>query len=43
MSFKKIHEIRRKQNESFRLEAKMIKDGVRLSEKREDSRDSRMT
>ena len=27
---------------NFRLVAKTIKDGVRLSEKREDSRDSRM-
>ena len=42
MSFEKIREIRGKQNEGFRLEAKMIKDGVWLSEKREDLRDSRM-
>ena len=27
---------------NFRLEAETIKDGVQLSEKREDSRDSRM-
>ena len=41
-NFEKIREICGKQNEGFRLEAKTIKDGVQLSEKREDSRDSRM-
>ena len=41
-SFEKIRKLCGKQNEGFRLEAKMIKDGVQLSEKREDSWDSRM-
>ena len=42
MSFEKIREIRGYQDENFRFEVKTLKDGVRLSEKREDSRDSRM-
>ena len=41
-SFEKIREIRGYQDENFRFEVKTLKDGVRLSEKREDSRDSRM-
>ena len=41
-SFEKIRKVRGKQDENFRFEARMIKDGVRLSEKLEDSRDSRM-
>ena len=41
-SFEKIREIRGYQDEKCWLEVKKLKDGVRLSEKREDSRDSRM-
>ena len=41
-SFEKIREIRGYQDEKFRFEVKTLKDSVRLSEKREDSRDSQM-
>ena len=41
-SFEKIREIRGYQDENFRFEVEMLKDGVGLTEKREDSRDSRM-
>ena len=41
-SFEKIREIRGYQDENFGFEVKTLKDGVRLSEKREDLQDSRM-